>query len=70
MKKYYITNQKDLRREFWATHPTASHKRYKYGNTNEHNDYVTDTRCMWVDWLDYMQKSGEISQALAERATL
>jgi hypothetical protein len=32
--------------------------------------YPTDTRCAFVDFLDVLSKSGDISQELAERATL
>ena len=34
------------------------------------NDYVTDIRCAWVDFTDHMCRCGEISDGLAERATL
>lgn len=30
----------------------------------------TDTRCAFVDWLDGLSKSGEVSDKLANRATL
>ena len=32
--------------------------------------YCTDTLCAWVDWVDTLNKNGEISDALADRATL
>ena len=32
--------------------------------------WPTDTRCAFNDWLDALQKDGQISEALADRATL
>lgn len=47
MKNYTITNQRDLRRAFWADHPGVSRKLYK-GN------YTTDTRVAFCDYIDRM----------------
>lgn len=64
-----ITTQKELRREFWAQHPHLPRRKIRnYAGTD--TMYPTDTRCAWVDWIDYMQKDGQISDALADRATL
>jgi len=65
---YRITTQKELRAEFWATFPGASRKRQEYAVIGKM--YCTDTRCAWCDWIDSLQKGGEISEALASRATL
>lgn len=64
-----ITNQKDLRRAFWEDHPNLPRRKIRNysGNGTMHQ---TDTRCAWVDWLDYMCRSGYISDKLANRATL
>jgi hypothetical protein len=32
--------------------------------------YRTDTRCAWCDWLDAMKKNNQISDKLADTATL
>ena len=61
--KYRITSQRILRREFWAQHPTAD-------RSKRHGDYLTDTRCLWVEYIDAMQRDGTITEALAKRATL
>ena len=72
---YQITNQRDLRRAFWEAH-TPSPKGLNItrrritdysGNGKMHN---TDTRCTWCDYVDAMSKDGQISQELAQRATL
>ena len=59
-----ITNQKDLRRAFWQQHPTLTRRR------NSDGDYVTDTRCAFVNWVDRMERNSVITEALAQRATL
>ena len=61
---YTFTTQRDLRRYFWECHPALVRRKLSNG------DHVTDTRVTWVDWIDHMSKSGEISEALAQRATL
>jgi hypothetical protein len=67
--KYPITNQRDLRRAFWDQHPTLSRRKITNYSGNG-TMYVTDTRVAFVDWLDAMCKSNQISQELAQRATL
>ena len=66
---YRITTQRQLRREFWQTFPHLTRRKITNysGNGKMH---VTDTRCAWCDWLDALQKDGDISQELACRATL
>jgi len=66
---YRITTQKELRAEFWAMFPTLPRKQIK-DDAGTGKMYLTDTRCAWVDWIDSLQKGGEISEALASRATL
>lgn len=64
-----ITTQKELRRQFWLAHPHLQRRKITNysGNGRMH---VTDTRCAWCDWVDWLSKDGQISQALAMRATL
>lgn len=66
---YRITSQRDLRRAFWEAHPNLPRRRIRnYAGTGLM--YPTDTRVAFVDWLDSMERSGEISAELANRATL
>lgn len=58
-----ITTQAELRREFWRQHPNLDRKKVK-------GDYKTDTRVAFCDFIDHMARSGQISEALAQRATL
>ncbi len=62
---YPITTQKELRRAFWEENPDLQRRS---GWTQ--NDYPADTRARWVDFVDHMFRSGTISEALADRATL
>jgi hypothetical protein len=56
-----------LRAQFWQDHPEYAHQ---WKPRKRQNDYPTDTRCAWVDYVDAMARCGEISEALASRATL
>lgn len=60
-----ITTQKALRDAFWAEHPKLVRCAGK-----KQNDYPADTRMAWCDFVEAMRRNGEISEALANRATL
>ena len=61
---YRITTQKELRAEFWETFPELERR------LGSQNSQPANTRMAWVDWIDSLQKNGDISPQLAERATL
>ena len=69
-----MKTQKDIRASFWATHPDLPRRRYRYAWTQSDKTaelvYPVDTRCAFVDYVDQLQQSGEISESLALRATL
>ena len=56
------TTQKQLRAAFWAEHPGLTRR------PGRQNDQAADTRAIWCDWLDRLQRDGQISEALAARA--
>ena len=60
-----ITTQRELRNRFWDANPELKRKP---GATQ--NDYPTDTRVAWCDFVDHMQSEGQIPETLAQRATL
>jgi len=60
-----ITTQKQLRAEFWHSHPELKRIPGK-----AQNEYPTDVRVAWCEFVDYMYRAGQISDALADRATL
>ena len=69
---YAYTSVKAVRAAFWrdnANNPNVSRKKIRNysGNGTMHN---TDTRCAFVDWLDAANRNGDISDSLANRATL
>lgn len=66
---YTYTNQKQIRAAFWDAHPEADRKRITH-YTGTGKMYTTDTRCAFVDFLDSLSRSGQISETLANRATL
>ena len=59
------TTQQELRNAFWEQHPEFKRK----GNQRQ-NSYPTDIRVAWCVFVEQLQRSGEITEALAERATL
>lgn len=60
---------KQLRESFWML--VADDKmRKEYRKRKTQNDYSTDIRVAWVDYVDSMQKSGYITRKQAFRATL
>lgn len=64
-----LTTQREIRRAFWEAHPSLPRRKIRNysGNGKMH---VTDVRCAFCDFVDYLSKSNEISQELASRATL
>ena len=68
------TTQKQIRELFWEMNPDLSKKRHRYSwNQNDKSAelvYSIDTRCAFVDFVDYLQSTGQITEALANRVTL
>lgn len=69
-----FTNQKQIRAAFWEQHPTLPRRRFRYSwRSNDKSAeliYPCDTRCAFVDFVDALVRSGEISKSLADRVTL
>lgn len=69
-----MTNQKQIRAAFWQAFPDLPRRRYRYSPNRADKTaelvYPIDTRCAFVDFLDSLQRDGQISEALADRATL
>lgn len=66
---YTYTTQKQIRAAFWEAFPNLPRRKIKNYSGNG-TMYPTDTRCAFVDFLDALSKNGDISPALADRATL
>ena len=66
-----ITNQKQLRKQFWIDHPHLAEQARAAGMISKRqNEHCATVRCTFVDWTDYLEKNGVISQELCNRATL
>lgn len=66
-----ITNQVELRRAFWESFPELeTEARRRRTLSKGQNAQNCDTRMTFCDWLDGLAKSGQVSERLAERATL
>jgi hypothetical protein len=64
-----ITSSQQLRRAFWADHPTADRRQVRDYSGGGHM-YKADTRTAWVEYVDHMARDGRISDRLAQSATL
>lgn len=62
-----MTNQKQIRASFWEANEQWVDARR---SRKTHNDYNSTIRCAFVDYVDYLSKSGQITEKLANRATL
>ena len=73
-----IKTLSELRAQFWEQHPQYKRKTRCLTSRNgkpfyayvSQNDYPADVRTAWVFFIDNMQRNGEISEALAWKATL
>jgi hypothetical protein len=66
-----MTTQKQIRASFWQSFPSLELHALKWGiKSCPQNRHNAETRTAFVDFVDYLQKSGEISETLANRATL
>lgn len=67
--QYTYTTQKALRTAFWQQHPHLNREKIK-NYSGDGLMYTTDTRCAFVEWLDGLERDGQVSRALAQHATL
>lgn len=63
------TTQAQIRKSFWQTFPEADRKKIT-DYSGKGKMYKTDTRVLFADYLDSLHRDGQISNALAQRATL
>ena len=60
---------KELRKMFWSE-IASPEMRAEYRIRKTQNDYSTDIRCAWVDFIDWACKSGIITEKQSNSATL
>ena len=66
-----MTTQKQIRKAFWLNHPLHEAHALKWQiKTAPHNRHNPETRTAFVDFVDTLARNGEISEELAQRATL
>lgn len=58
----------EVRDAFWLTFCVEGKPREFYGKSQ--NDLPVDVRCAFVDFVDHLQKNGDISEKLAHSITL
>jgi hypothetical protein len=56
-----------IRKMFWNDNPQFKNE---YRKTYKQNQYNTDIRCTFVDFLDYLYKDGHITKNQANKCTL
>ena len=66
---YTYTTQQQIRAAFWDAFPELSRRKIP-DHSGQGRMYPTDTRCAFCDFLESLTRNGEISEALAGRATL
>jgi hypothetical protein len=59
---------KQIRNDFWATLPEDLRKDRRSRKTQ--NEYCTDIRVAFTDFIDHLHKSGEITDKQAQNITL
>ena len=65
------TSQKEVRMSFWENIEGLNRsKELKIKKSRPDNDFRTDVRCAFVDYVDNLQKEGRISESLASKVTL
>lgn len=65
------TTQKQIRSAFWDAFPHLAEQAREAGILSKpQNFHCATVRCEFVNFVDMMHRSGQISDALADRATL
>lgn len=62
-----LTTQKQVRQLFWDSFPEF---KPEYRVKKSQNDYRTDIRCTFVDFVNSLRENNQISEKLANRVTL
>jgi hypothetical protein len=66
-----MTTQKQIRAAFWETYPDFEFQAREAGIfSKSQNHHCATVRCAFVDYVDSLAKSGQISEKLANRVTL
>ena len=64
-EEYDYTEEQEVRNAFWEAHPE-----YKEIEGQSQNSYNATVRTAWCDYVDMLEKDGQISEDLASEVTL
>jgi hypothetical protein len=68
---YTYTTQAQIRAAFWESHPHFDEQAREAGiRSKRQNEHCATVRCAFVDFVDSLEKNGDISETLAHRVTL
>lgn len=62
-----LTTFAAVRNSFWDAHPQF---KKDFRVNKRQNEYCTDIRCAFVDYVDYLHRDGQITDKLANNVTL
>lgn len=66
-----MKTQKEVRKSFWQYLKEVSPTLYAQGKRSKRqNEQCTDIRCTFVQWLDDMHRSGQITEKQVNKYTL
>lgn len=66
-----MTSQNQVREAFWAAHPAIEDRARRNGlRSKRQNEQHAETRLAFIDFVDHLQRNGDINEALAQRVTL
>lgn len=69
MTRYTWTTQAQLRAAFRREHPSLNFRRIR-NHEGTGTMFTTDVRCAFGDWIDGLERAGDISAAVATRVTI
>lgn len=64
-----LTTEQEVRDSFWEYYQD-SYGANRYVEGKEQNEYSAGVRMAFVDYVDYLQRQGTISEELAQEVTL
>lgn len=68
---FTFTTAAEVRTAFWESRPDLDLQARKNGTrSKDQNAQNANTRCTFVDFVDSLERNGDISPALAQRVTL
>lgn len=70
MSKYTMTTEAQVRAAFWQGMTPELRRAAGMTTRKRQNEYPTDIRVEWTDFVEMLARDGHISATLAQRVTL